>query len=411
MNAILKIAQRTVIFHKKRTIFTIICIILSVSIIAITVSISGLLLQSISDTEDDTDRTAAANLCITFAAAAILMSGFSIVTVFSVSNRERIREIGFLLSIGMSQSQRTVMILSETLIYGIIGVSLGTALGFGISSCIYNSISDLLLKTTDAVLVPFTVFFPSVLISMLLGLGTVTISSLLPIIQMRKLSILETVKPNSRINISLKESILSHAAEKLFGKIGVLAGQNYDNNKGKYRAISLALSGGTILFISVQSLFLSPFWYELDERQSIDGVEEIWFLLVYVSALFMAYFVFVFLFCSMGSVWQNIEGRRGEFAMYKSMGMQNSQLRKMVCIECLFFTWHSIWFGLLGSLLGSYAVCNFFRITGVPDFRFHYPIKEFLLFVCLDVVVGILFSLYFCHKVNRVNIIETIKNV
>ena len=410
MNVLFKITRKTIAFHGKRTVFTLLCIVLSVSIIAIALSLSNSILSNIDFEGNDEYRDAAGNICTAFTVASVIMSCSAICTVFSISIQDRIKEIGFLTSVGMSSSQKAVMILLETLIYGTAGVFLGTAAGLGITALLYNSISNLMLQSIGMDIGQFSVSFPSVCLSIFLGVGSVIISAFLPIIKMRKLSVLETIKTNNQINISLNESLLSRAVAKFFGKIGILAGQNYNNNKGKYRAISLALSGGTIFFITIHSFFLSPFWYELDMHNSINEVEEIWFPLVYISAIFMAYFVFVFLFCSIGSVQQNIEQRKSEFAIYKSMGMQNSQLHKMVCIECLFFTWYAVWFGLLGSLLGSYLVCNFFRITGVSDFKFHYPIWEFLLFVCLDIIVGFVFSLYFRHKVSRVNIIETIKN-
>lgn len=410
MNTVLKLAIKTVAFHRKRTVYIFLCIILSVSIITIALSMSNSILSNIDFNKNEREYIATRNMCIIFDAAAVMMSCFTIGTVFSISAQDRIGEIGFFTSIGMSPSQKTVMILFEALIYSAAGVLLGTALGLRIAASFFNSVSNVLSQSIGTELGQFVISASSVCTSILLGVVSVILSAFRPIIQMRKLSVLETVKTGSQINISLKESVLSRIVAKIFGKIGVLAGQNYDNNKGKYRAVSLALSGGTTFFITVHSFFLIPFWYRLDERQSIDGVEEFWYLLIYISAFFMAYFVFVFLFCSIGSVQQNIEQRKSEFAIYKSMGMQNSQLNKMVCIECLFFTWYAVWFGLLGSVIGTYSVISFARIVDLSHYNFHYSIAEFLLFVCLDIITGLVFSLYFCRKVTRLNIIEAIKN-
>lgn len=409
MNAIIKTAAKIAAYRKGRTVFTILCVILSVSMIAITLCVSDAVLSVSELEEEETNRTAARSICTSFTAAAAVMTVFAICTVFSVSAEDRIREMGFLSSIGMSKAQRAAMILLEAAAVGAVGAILGTALGIFISAAFIGSIAEL-LRPFGILIGRFSVSRGAVCASALLGLGAVLISSFWPIYRMRRLSVLETIKARSQINISLKETVMSRLAGRLFGKIGVLAGQNYDNNKVKYRAISLALSGGTIFFITVHTFFLYPFWYEIDMGHGVANVEEIWFPLAYVSALFMAYFVFVFLFCSIGSVYQNMERRRGEIAMYKSMGMLNSELYKMMCIECLFLTWYSILFGLAGSLLGSYAVCGFYRLTGPGDLRFHYPSLEFLLFVCLDVFAGIAFSVYFCRRASRVNIIETIKN-
>lgn len=410
MTTIIKLAYKNVIYHKRRTLFTLICVILSVSIIAIALFLSSSILQNVDFEGNDTNYSATKNICTTFSITAIIMSCFTICTASSISTQVRIKEYGFLSSIGMSARQKAVMIIIESLIYGIIGVLTGTALGYALTLMFYQYVSSLILNSTGINLGFINVSVSTITCAILSGFCSVLFSSFLPIIKMRKITILETIKTNNQINISLKESVLSRLAGKTFGRIGVLAGQNYDNNKGRYRAISLALSGGTIFFLTVHSFFLMPFWYELDKRNSLDGVDRIFYPLAYISALFMAYFVFVFIFCSLGSIHQNIEQRKPEFAIYKSMGMQNYELQKMIGIECFFFTWYSIWFGLIGSLIGTYAVCNFYRLVGPSDLLFHFPLSEFLIFVCVDILIGFIFSIYFRRRISQINIIDTIKN-
>lgn len=122
-----------------------------------------------------------------------------------------------------------------------------------------------------------------------------------------------------------------------------------------------------------------------------------------------AFFVFVFLFCSLGSIRQNIEQRKGEFAMLKSMGMQNRELQKMMSIECLFLACYSIYFGFIGSLAVDAALFIFFRAMGAHDLFFRYPLGVFAAFCVTDIVVCLLFALYSRIKISRVNIIETIR--
>jgi len=410
MNTILKLSYKNILYHKKRTIFTLFCVVFSVSLISIALCLFDSIIGNVDFKGSVENYSATRNLCIAFCVMAIFMSCFTICTVFSISSQDRIKEYGFLTSIGMSSSQNALIIICETFIYGIIGVILGTALGYTIASVFYKVISSLVFNSAGIDLGYVVIAFPSVFRSFFFGLFSVILSSCLPIIKMRRITILDTIKTNNAINISLKESLLSKITGRFFGRIGDLAGQNYENNKGRYRAISLALSGGTIFFLTVHSFFLFPFWYELDQHNSFDKVEKIWYPLALISALFMIYFVLVFIFCSMGSVHQNVEQRRSEFAIYKSMGMQNTELQKMVSIECLFFTWYSIWFGLLGSLLGTYLVCNFYRLTGISDLKFHYAIFEFAIFVSIDIIVGFIFSLYFRMKIRKINIIDTIRN-
>jgi len=410
MKIICKLAWKNVVANGKRMLFTLLCVILSVSIIGIVLGITDSLLQGVDFEGNAANESAVKKVCTGFVIVSCLMSCFTVCTAFSISIQERIKSYGFLTSIGMSGMQKSALVLTEAAIYGVAGVFCGTLLGFVIASRFYGIISDLILAEEGISIGGFVLSGFSVLLSLILGMGTVFAASFYPMLRMRKLSVTETMKENNQINISLKQTLLSSAAERLFGRLGLLAGQNYDNNKGKYRAVSLALSGGTIFFITVYSFFRYPIWYELqDGGMEPDSIPAVWYQLSSVSSVLMGFFILVFLICSVGSVRQNMEQRKKEFAMYKSIGVQNSQLQKMLSIESLFFTWYAVWFGLIGSLIGDYAVCSFFRITGVDDLRFHFPIEVFCSFVILDFAVGLLFALYTRMKVSRVNIIETIR--
>jgi len=410
MKIICKLAWQNVTANRKRMLFTLLCVVLSVSIISAVLGITDSILYHTNHHGDSENERATRAVCIGFLIVSLFMSCFSIYTAFSISIQDRIKSYGFLTSVGMSQGQKSGLILMEATIYGILGVSVGTGLGFGIGFRFYSDISKLLLLEKKLFIGQFVISSASVARSLFLGFCTVLIASFFPLLRMRKLSVAETIQNNNQINISLKQTILSKISEKLFGRLGSLAGQNYDNNKGKYRAISLALSGGTIFFITIYSFFRYPIWYELQSDDRVSSFYDIWYQLSNASAVLMGFFVFVFLICSMGSARQNMEQRKKEFAMYKSLGMQNFELQKMMSIESLFFTWYAIWFGLIGSLIGNYALCTYFRILGVDDLKFHFPIAIFCIFVLFDLMVGFLFALYSSVKVSKVNVVDTMRN-
>ena len=410
MKIICKLAWKNITANRKRMLFTLLCVILSVSMIGVVLGISDSILQNADYDGDSDNERATRAICIGFVVVSCFMSCFSICTAFSISVQDRIKNYGFLTSIGMSEGQKAALMMTEAAIYGVFGVSLGTLLGFGMASWFYGIISELLLIEEKISIGQFVLSFGSVSLSLILGLFTVLIASFFPLLRMKKLSVTETIKDNNQINISLKQSLLSKITEKLFGRIGLLAGQNYDNNKVKYRALSLTLSGGATFFITIYSFFRYPIWYELQSNDYVSSFYDIWYQLSNASSVLMGFFVLVFLMCSMGSYRQNMDQRKKEFAMYKSMGMQNSELQKIMSIESIFFTWYAIWFGLIGSLIGNYALCTYFRIIGVDDLKFHFPIEVFGAFILFDLAVGFLFALYSRMKVSKVNIIEAIRN-
>lgn len=408
MKVVFKLAFKNLLTNKKRTLFTLLCVIFSLSLIGIVFGILDSLFSCINFQNDIEAEQVTRQISTAFIIVSCFMSCLSIYTAFSISIQERIKSFGFLTSVGMSSLQKSVLILYEALLYAIIGVIPGTFLGIGVSAVFYNVLTNI-LGDVGVQMGKFVISAKSVFICILLGLITVFFASFFPMLRMRKLSVTETINDNNQINISLKQTLLSSLSEKLFGRIGFLAGQNYDNNKIKYRAISIALSGGMTFFITVYSFFRYPIWYNI--HKGYDTSEyEFWYYMTYAACILMAYFVLVFLFCSIGAARQNMVQRRKEFAMYKSMGMQNSELQKMMSIECFFFTWYSIWFGLIGSLLGNYMMCNFWRIMGTWDLKFTYPFNVFFIFVLLNVIAGAIFAIYSRHSVSNINIIETIRN-
>lgn len=111
MKTIIKLARRNVTYHKRRTFFTLLCVMLSVSIIAIALCLSASILNNVDFEGNDINYSATRNICTAFSVAAIIMSCFTICTVFSVSTNERVKEYGFLASVGMSASQMAFMII------------------------------------------------------------------------------------------------------------------------------------------------------------------------------------------------------------------------------------------------------------------------------------------------------------
>ncbi|MBO4769855.1 MAG: ABC transporter permease [Clostridia bacterium] len=406
MKALFKLAWKTMIHSRSRTVFTLLCVVLSVSIIGVVLGISDSFLANADFGGNDITENAVRLLCYGLSAVSCVMSSLTVLTAFSISVQDRIKSYGFLSSVGMSGRQKAALILSEAGIYAAFGVGPGTLFGFGIARSFYRSVAEMIYEKQGIVAGDFVFSWSSVVLSVLLGTLTVFAASFFPVLKMKKLSVAEIIKDNSQINISLRQTLLSKLTEKMFGRIGLLAGQNYDNNKGRYRAISLALSGGTVFFTVLFCFFRYPLWYFSYDRNQIPDT---WWYLSKTSAVLAAYFVIVFLICSLGSIRQNMDSRKREFAVYRSIGMRVSELRNMMCIESLFFAWNAILFGLAGSLAGDYSLCVFYRVTGVPDLKFHFPFEVFCAFVILDFSVGLGFAVYTGFRAGRINIAETMR--
>ena len=104
----------------------------------------------------------------------------------------------------------------------------------------------------------------------------------------------------------------------------------------------------------------------------------------------------------------NMELRKQEFAMLKSVGMTSKEFNRMIRLETLFMGVKALVFGLPIGIGLSYAIYNIFAKNSGLSYRL--PLLAIIISI---VVVFILISLimkYSMNKINKQNTIETIRN-
>lgn len=404
---ILKIALGNLRSNRKRTLLTLFGVIMSVGFAAFVCGIAFSAAGSVAGISDSDTRDAVLMLARGFIVAASVMSALMIYAAFSVSFDGRVETMGILSSLGMSDGQKCVMVLAEALIYGVCGSAAGIVLGLCAAKLIYKSMAGIIQSSYGALSAPFSVTPVCVLICAAIGIFAALAASFVPMMKLRRISVLDSLRGPTKVNISLRQGLVSRAAEKCFGRPGLLAGQNYYNHRGKYRAISLALSGGTTFFFAIYCFFMYPIRWNAEHGCSRD--ERLWTMFS-ASMVIAVLFILIFLICASGSAAVNIGARKRELAMLKSIGMQNSGLCGMMCIESVFLVYYCVVYGLLGSLLVDWMICSFFRIVSEPMLKFWYPVPLFFAFVLFDILVGVMFAVYSVCKVRRINIIQAVKN-
>ena len=104
----------------------------------------------------------------------------------------------------------------------------------------------------------------------------------------------------------------------------------------------------------------------------------------------------------------NMELRKQEFAMLKSVGMTTKEFNRMIRLESLFMGIKSLFFGIPIGIVLSYLIYHFLsKESGIP---YKPPVVAIIISI---VVVFILISLimkYSMNKINKQNTIETIRN-
>ena len=104
----------------------------------------------------------------------------------------------------------------------------------------------------------------------------------------------------------------------------------------------------------------------------------------------------------------NMNLRKKEFAMLKSIGMTRKEFNRMIRLESIFYGVKSLIIGIPIGLVLSYGMYNVFRNSMEMEYVLPYKsIAVAVIFVA--VVIGIIMR-YSMSKINKQNIIETIRN-
>ncbi len=101
----------------------------------------------------------------------------------------------------------------------------------------------------------------------------------------------------------------------------------------------------------------------------------------------------------------NMELRRQEFAMLKSVGMTKKEFNKMIRLESIFIGCKSLIIGIPIGVIISYMIYKAFN--GVS---YNFPISSILISIITVFILIILIMKYSINKINKQNTIETIRN-
>jgi len=108
------------------------------------------------------------------------------------------------------------------------------------------------------------------------------------------------------------------------------------------------------------------------------------------------------------TITSNIELRAKEFAMLKSIGMTKKEFKRMVNLETIFYSFKSLFYGIVLGLLGSILIHRAFADKFGNVFIF--PAIPIIIAIIAVFILVWLIMRYGMNKVNKQNVIETIRN-
>lgn len=104
----------------------------------------------------------------------------------------------------------------------------------------------------------------------------------------------------------------------------------------------------------------------------------------------------------------NVNLRRREFAMLKSVGMTNQSFNRMLNYECIFYGLKALLYGMPVSALITYLIYQSIDI-GVES-RFYLPVSAFLISIFSVFLVVFASMMYSMSKIRKENILDALKN-
>lgn len=104
----------------------------------------------------------------------------------------------------------------------------------------------------------------------------------------------------------------------------------------------------------------------------------------------------------------NMELRKPEFAMLKSVGMTKNEFNKMIRLESMFMGTKSLLIGIPIGIIIDYLM--YFIMADGSNIHFKFPFIAILVSICVVFILIFAIMKYSISKVNKQNIIETIRN-
>lgn len=104
----------------------------------------------------------------------------------------------------------------------------------------------------------------------------------------------------------------------------------------------------------------------------------------------------------------NINLRRREFAMLRSIGMTGRDFTKMMNFECILYGVKSLIYGLPVSIVVTYLIYK--GVNNGFEMHFHLPWKAIAIAVSSVMIVVFATMMYSMHKVRKDNPVDTLKN-
>lgn len=427
MKSVFKIMLQYLKRNKRNAFIVLLCIILSVVLIVTVLSFCLALIDiqacaayrlysedSLKTHEEilqkvytNDEYIANIGLGILLTGTAVLIGISSISGALALNHGEKAKTVAAISALGAERRHYYTLLLSDAVLLSVAGIPLGMFLGILLSDFMVSYLNEFVIvpKGFDKViLLDGNAVFWSVII-IIISMLTILFACFGRFLGKRRSREIDIVKSYDSINISLKPKLLDKLFEKLFGIYGILASGNYQNHKNRFRRFSLSVSLSAILFITISVAF--KYFGQLQLRS--DDIDIINAFAMFFYMLIFAVFV-ITLISSSATLYADFLKRKCEFAMLKSIGIEECNMYRIVIIENLYYGIYMLVFVLIGGFAGNRIV---FGILSSASNRidYVYPWTEIIIAFAVILFLTVCISLAMTRITKKVNIVSELKNI
>lgn len=212
---------------------------------------------------------------------------------------------------------------------------------------------------------------------------------------------------NISIDVGMVSNIMPYGFENVYSNGGYIVLNNkYFNNIDYYGCDLMIDSLNTEqLTNDILDIDSELNYYDMDEEAKAEKS------IVIVISIFLYGFIGVITLIGVTNIFNtitsNMELRQKEFAMLKSVGMTKKEFNHMINLETLFYSSKSLIYGSILGIIGSYFVHRAF--AGKIGTQFVLPYKAILICILFVFIVVYMIMKYSINKINKQNMIETIR--
>jgi len=258
------LAKRQLSANRRRVIWTLLGIILSVAMITAVYSFGASGYEAFFGLLD-ADRVIRINYIKTIVSIAVFFSVIiltaTIIVIsnaFRVSAQERTEQFGILKSVGATKRQIVETVLYEGLFLSSVGIPLGILVGLLVEFAGVNIANYILVGVSARLLFNvtfgFTVSWVAILAATLVSLATIFLAAWLPALKASRVTAVDAIRGTGEVKLNPRQLKTNWLVQRLFGFEGTLAAKSMKRNRRSFRATVLSLAISIILFMVAMSI-------------------------------------------------------------------------------------------------------------------------------------------------------------